>query len=427
LSTQSVTAQPVRTVLSGPAAGIAATVHLARRIGRPNLVTYDMGGTSTDVALVHNYEFPLKRETILDGLILKLPQLDIHTIGAGGGSIAALDAGGGLQLGPESAGSDPGPAAYGLGGRQPTVTDANVVLGRIGAGQELGKSLKVDRERAVEAMSEIASRAGLSAEEMADAVLKLGVAKMAAAVGEISTMRGFDPRDFTLLSYGGAGPLHAALVAAEAGISEVIVPPNPGAFSAFGTLCSALRKDRSETVLTVFGDSTLDHARHAAKEMAGLLLAEFAAEGSNSDEVIFEHQFDMRYRGQAHEMTVTVPEDAGPAEIAEIFEAAFEREYGRRDKNREIELVNVRLVASIPLEGPAWRKQPDGDGQPASRRLVTIDSSQIEIAVWSRDALTAQTVIHGPAIVDEMSSTTYLPPGWVLSVGEVGEMLLRQG
>ncbi len=427
LSTRAVMAQPVRTVLSGPAAGIAATVHLARRIGRPNLVTYDMGGTSTDVALVHDYEFPLKRETILDGLILKLPQLDIHTIGAGGGSIAAIDAGGGLQLGPESAGANPGPACYGLGGTRPTVTDANAVLGRIGAGQELGKSLKIDHGRAVEAMQSIAGPAGLSADAMAGAVLKLGIAKMAAAVSEISTMRGFDPRDFTLLSYGGAGPLHAALVAAEAGMSEVIIPPNPGTFSAFGTLCSALRKDRSETVLKVFNESALDHAQRAVGQMADMLLAEFAAEGSNSGEVIFEQQFDMRYQGQAHELTITAPENSGLAGIAEIFETVFEREYGRRDKNREIELVNVRLVASIPLDGPVWRAPPDGDGQPGSRRRVMIDSGQIEIPVWSRDALTAHTVIHGPAIVEEMSSTTYLPPGWKLSVGEVGEMLLRQG
>ena len=199
LSTPAVTAQPVRTILSGPAAGIAAAVQMARALERPNLITYDMGGTSTDVALVYDYQFPLKRETVLEGLIVKLPQLDIHSVGAGGGSIATLDAGGGLQLGPESAGANPGPASYGKGGKRPTVTDANVVLGRLGAGQELGKSLRIDRDKAVEAMKTISKQASMVETSMAEAVLKLSVAKMASAVHEISIMRGFDPREFFLL------------------------------------------------------------------------------------------------------------------------------------------------------------------------------------------------------------------------------------
>ena len=206
-------------------------MHLARALEVPNLITYDMGGTSTDVALIAGAEFPLKRETLLEGLVIRLPQLDIHTVGAGGGSIAALDAGSSLQVGPESAGAVPGPAAYGKGGTRPTITDANVVLGRLGPGQEMGRSLRIDTAAAVASVNRLAVSLGQDAEATAAAILRLGVAKMAAAVHEISVARGFDPREFALLSYGGAGPLHAALVADEIGIPRVIVPPSPGAFS----------------------------------------------------------------------------------------------------------------------------------------------------------------------------------------------------
>ncbi len=273
LSAATAMAQPVRTVLSGPAAGIAAALHLARATGVANLITYDMGGTSTDVALIADATFPLKRETLLEGLIIRLPQLDIHTVGAGGGSIASLDAGGSLQVGPESAGAVPGPAAYGKGGTRPTITDANVVLGRLGPAQELGRSLQIDADAATAAMAPLAAGLSQTAEQAAAAILRLGVAKMAAAVHEISVARGFDPRDFTLLSYGGAGPLHAALVAEEIGIPRVIVPPSPGAFSAFGALCSALAKDRSRTVL-----ATLDGALLGTEDDFAAMLAEIREE-----------------------------------------------------------------------------------------------------------------------------------------------------
>lgn len=426
LSTPAVVAQPVRTILSGPAAGIAATVHFARFLDRPRILAYDMGGTSTDVALVHDYEFPVKRETVLDGLIIKVPQLDIHTVGAGGGSIATLDAGGGLQLGPESAGANPGPACYGLGGTRPTVTDANVILGRLGSGQELGKSLRIDRDKAVEAMEPVAGSAGLEVPGIAEAILKLAVAKMAAAIREISIMRGFDPREFSLLCYGGAGPLHAALVAEEVGMKEVIVPPNPGAFSAFGALCSALRKDRTATILQLLNNETLELVSASGTKMSQVLLEEFASEGSDVSGLAFERQLDMRYHGQSHELTVTVPENTDVENVAEIFEATFEREYGRRDKDREIEIVNLRLVGTIPMQTPQWIDIADGAGSAVGQRSVFIDNRKLEVPVWNRDDLRSDTRIEGPVIVEEMSSTTYVPPGWILRRGRAGEMYLNQ-
>jgi N-methylhydantoinase A len=363
---------------------------------------------------------------VLDGLIIKVPQLDIHTVGAGGGSIATLDAGGGLQLGPESAGANPGPACYGLGGTRPTVTDANVILGRLGSGQELAKSLRLDRDKAVEAMEPVAGSAGLEVPGMAEAILKLAVAKMAEAIREISIMRGFDPREFSLLCYGGAGPLHAALVAEEVGMKEVIVPPNPGAFSAFGALCSALRKDKTTTVLQLLKNETLELVSSSGTKMRQMLSEEFASEGSDVSGLAFECQLDMRYHGQSHELTATVPENTDVDDVAEIFEAAFEREYGRRDKDREIEIVNLRLVGTIPMQTPQWIDISDGVGSAAVNRSVFIENSELEVPVWKRDDLRSDAKIEGPLIVEEMSSTTYVPPGWVLRRGRAGEIYLNQ-
>ncbi|MSQ92685.1 MAG: hydantoinase/oxoprolinase family protein, partial [Gammaproteobacteria bacterium] len=257
LSAAAVARRPVRTMLSGPAGGLAAARHLMDHLGEARYITYDVGGTSSDVALVADGARPLKRETILQGMIIRCPQLDIHTIGAGGGSLARLDAGGSLLVGPESAGSDPGPACYGRGGVEPTVTDANVVLGRLGASQKLGATLAIDAGLARASVERLATARSTDAETMAEGVVRVANARMAAAIYEVSVVRGYDPRDFALLPYGGAGPLHACEVADELGIPRVIVPPVPGAFSAFGTLCSGLLKDHSLTVLRVLDNQAV--------------------------------------------------------------------------------------------------------------------------------------------------------------------------
>ena len=422
LSTVTAVAQPVRTVLSGPAAGVAAALHLARAIGAPNLITYDMGGTSTDVALIAGAEFPLKRETLLEGLVIRLPQLDIHTVGAGGGSIAALDAGGSLQVGPESAGAVPGPAAYGKGGTRPTITDANVVLGRLGPAQELGRSLRIDTNAARDALAGLAASMGEDAETAASAILRLGVAKMAAAVHEISVARGFDPREFALLSYGGAGPLHAALVADEIGIPRVIVPPSPGAFSAFGALCSALSKDRSRTVLEPLTVESLAAAGGAMAAMLAEIREEFGTEVADLSALEEERQFDLRYRGQAHELTVIAPASATLPEVLERFEAAFERQFGRRDSGRGVELVNLRVIGRVPIETPAWTPPGGGTGQRSGTR--SLPDLTVPCDVWSRADILPGMRITGPAVIEEMSATTWLPRGWSLSLGSIGQMEL---
>jgi N-methylhydantoinase A len=425
LTAPAVTDAPVRTILSGPAAGLAATLRLARAIETPNVITCDMGGTSTDVALVHGYALPLRRETILDGDVIRLPQLDIHTVGAGGGSIASLDAGGGLFVGPESAGARPGPACYGHGGARSTITDANVVLGRLGASQELGSSLRIDADAAWQVVSSLAEGSGLSPESLAEAIVDLGVAKMAAAVHEISVARGFDPADFVLLCYGGAGPLHACLVAEELGIPRVIAPPNPGAFSAFGALCSVLTKDRSLTLLATFEEASLAAAADFFASARTLLTDAFVEEGIAVDRLTCEHQLDLRYAGQAHEMTVVVEEGCGVKEAIQRFEVHFEREFGRLDRDRDLVLVNARLIARIPVDAPDWVAPPDGNGRPSGRRKVIAGGESIDCAVWQRESLSSESVLVGPTIIEEMSATTYLPRGWTATRGSIGELDLR--
>ena len=426
-----VRALPVRTVLSGPAAGISAAAYLTEALGIDSFVTYDMGGTSTDVALVASGVWPVKRETVLDGILLKVPQLDIHTIGAGGGSIAHRDPGGSLVVGPQSAGAIPGPACYGKGGEVPTVTDANVVLGRLGSGQRLGDSLDIDADAAGAAVARLAASLDLDTGTMAEGIVRVAVARMAQAVYEISIGRGHDPRDFVLLPYGGAGPLHACLVADELGIGRIVVPPDPGAFSAYGGLCSALFRDRMATRLRLLDDDAAAALAAEAAEMRAGIAEELAAGGVCATSLVYRHELDARYVGQAHEITVSVSAEAGVEEIRNRFEGTFERHYGRLDRDKAIEIVNLRVIAEVPARPPALVPVADGiegaaAGDDPSRRTVRIDGVPTRVSVHSRRSLAAGTVLAGPRIIEEMTATTYVPTGWTITVGRFGELDLNR-
>jgi N-methylhydantoinase A len=427
MSARMVSDLPVRTILSGPAAGVVAAGALCRLLGVGRAVTCDMGGTSTDVALIEDGAWTTKREAVLQGMVVKMPQIDIATIGAGGGSIAWLDAGDALQLGPESAGAVPGPACYGRGGGRATVTDANVVLGRLGAGQRLGDSLDLDAAAAQTVLAELADRRGIGAAAMAEGVVRLASARMAAAIHEISVARGHDPRDFALLPFGGAGPLHACQVADELGIPRVIVPPDPGAFCALGALCARLVKDRSRTLLCPLDAAAVAVIDADAAAFEAALRAEFAEDGIGAEAMAAERQLDLRYTGQAHELTVSIPAGAGVAAIAEQFEAAFEREFGRRDTGKPVELVNLRVVGSVAVDAPAFpRMAPGGAMGVAASRQVTVDGRLVAAQVWARAALPAGARIAGPAVIEEMTATTFLPPGWSGEVGRYGELVLAR-
>ena len=425
MSARMVAALPVRTILSGPAAGVVAAGALCRTLGIGRALTCDMGGTSTDVALIEDGAWTTKREAILQGMAVKMPQIDIATIGAGGGSIAWLDAGGALQLGPESAGAVPGPACYGRGGARATVTDANVVLGRLGGGQRLGDSLDLGAAAARAALDRVAAPGGITAEAMAEGVVRLASARMAAAIHEISVARGHDPRDFVLLPFGGAGPLHACQVADELGIPRVIVPPDPGAFCALGALCAKLVKDRSRTLLRPLDADAVGAMEADAGVFEAALRAEFAEDGIDAGSMAAERQLDLRYAGQAHEITITIPDGASAAAIAAQFEAAFEREFGRRDADKPVELVNLRVVGSVAVNAPAFpRLGAGGAWPPVATRMVMVDGRLVPAQVLPRAGLPSGARLHGPAVIEEMTATTFLPPGWAMEVGAHGELVL---
>ena len=423
LSEEMVHEHPVRTLLSGPAAGVAATAYLSEMLNSPNVIAYDMGGTSTDVALVSEGKWPVKAEAIIDGILIRTPQLDIHTIGAGGGSIASRDDGDSLLVGPASAGAQPGPACYGNGGTEPTVTDANVVLGRLGAGQLLGGSLELKYDAAEVALKKLGCEMELDTVPMAAGVLRLAVAKMAQAIYEVSVARGYDPREFCLIPYGGAGPLHACEVADEIGIENVVVPPNPGTFSAYGGLCAPRFRDAVQTLLKTLSNP-LDLLWQRANEMGEDLLSKFREEGVDERLLALRFSLDLRYQGQAHELGVGVPEKATLEVIQSNFEKIFRRQYGRLDKDKDIEIVNLRVTAEVAPNRPQLSEIPDEGGgfSAAGERSVFHSGDWLPTPVYKRAEISKNCVISGPAIVEEMTATTYLPPQWQLQVGTFGEL-----
>src|SRR2546421_1916328 len=333
---------PVHSMLSGPAAGVIGAAHVAAASGHANLITYDMGGTSTDVCLVRDGQFAMTTEGRVGTLPNKVLQLEINSIGAGGGSIAWLGAGSFLNVGPRSAGGAPGPACYGRGGEEPTVTDANVVLGRLGTVEPLGGEIRLDAERARTAVARLARALGIDAALLADGIVKLAVVKMTGAIKEISIMRGHDPRAFALFAYGGAGPLHAAFIAAELGMSRVVVPPIPGNFSAFGLLVADVRHGEVRTRVTRTAELELAELQRLFGELTARARARLAEDGFAPAAIRVQASLDMRYVGQAFELAV--PFDAGLATMKDVdraFYTAHEARYAHATAD-PVEIVSLR-------------------------------------------------------------------------------------
>ena len=419
---------PVQTVLSGPAGGVAASVELGQRIGVENLITYDMGGTSTDVCLVEGLRAPLTTEQMVAGYPNRTPQVEIVTIGAGGGSIAWLDGGETLAVGPRSAGADPGPAAYGRGGTEPTVTDANLVLGRLGSETRLASTLALDGLLARASLERLAARFGaIEVHALADGVIRIAVARMVSAIKEISIAKGYDPRDFVLLAYGGAGPMHGALVASELDIDHVVVPPSPGNFSAFGCLVSDLQTTRTRTLLV---ETRRGEWPTVAEAFAGLereSRAELKSEGVGASDVAFRRELGMRYVGQSWELVVSIGPEVDSIRDAELaFHAAHAKRYGH-GADAPAEVVTVRVTAIARTAKPALPSPAhDGAESDVRTRPVHFDGAWSDTAVLARPALAAGDAVEGPALVEEMGSVTVVPPGWRLEVGAIGEFHLRR-
>ena len=416
MTTETARRLPIKTIFSGPAGGVSQACFVGGAAGVRDLITYDMGGTSTDVCLVRDLS-PL---TTSDGMVgafpVKVPQLDMHTVGAGGGSLAWLDVDGSLQVGPRSAGANPGPAAYGLGGTEPTVTDANVVLGRIGSTRRLGGAIGLDAGRAHAAVADLARRMGgaLTVEALAEGIVRIAVARMTSAIREISIQRGHDPRDFTLVAFGGAGPMHALALADEIGIPRVLVPRHPGNFSALGLLASDIKHDDVRTRVgalverwAVLPDLFAEMESGAQRQLE---LDGFAAADQH-----MVRSLDLRYRGQAFELGLEVRGE-GIEAVTAAFHERHRAMYGHADPSAAIELVNARLSAYGVVPKPAAEGHRAATASVAGalveRRRVWFEGTAHDAPVWERERLPEQAAIGGPAIVEEFGATTVVPPGW---------------
>jgi N-methylhydantoinase A len=436
MTTETARRLPIKTLFSGPAGGVSQACFVGEATGIRDFITYDMGGTSTDVCLVRNLA-PL---TTSDGMVgafpVKVPQLDMHAVGAGGGSIAWLDVDGSLQVGPRSAGATPGPAAYGLGGTEPTVTDANVVLGRIGVRRRLGGSIALDPARARAAIADLAERQGgsLTMEKLAGGIVTIAVARMTSAIREISLQRGHDPRDFTLIAFGGAGPMHALALAEAMGIPSVLVPRHPGNFSALGLLASDIKHDDVRTRVGPLRER-MAVLHELFTEMEGAARRQLELEGFAADQQRLLRSLDLRYRSQAFELNVAVgdvmaPEVMAAPEALEAVEAAFHRQhlemYGHADPGATIEVVNARLAAYGRVPKPSTERHTTAttslDAALVERRTVWFDDAPRDCPVWERERLPARALLRGPAIVEEFGATTVIPPGWRGAVDEQGSL-----
>ena len=420
-------AQPVQTLLSGPVGGSIGGAALSRAIGRPNLMCIDMGGTSFDLSLVVGGRPTVSTETELEGLPVMMPLVDIHTIGAGGGSLAWLEAGG-LRVGPQSAGADPGPACYGAGGTEPTVTDANLFLGRLDPGYFLGGRMSLDRDAAQRALSSIASRLGLDDTAFAEGMLAIVNAKMADAMRTITVKQGIDPREFSLVAFGGAGPMHAAWLAEELDIAEVVVPWSPGTFSAWGMLQTDIRHDVVRSFYRPL--QGLDAAEvvtgfRALEEEGAALLAD---EGVAADVRYFVRSADMRYVGQEYSVSVAVGDEIRLDEIGPAFHDAHRTRYGHATPDAPVEFVNLRVAAMgrVGVAATPFRAPEDVGDPLLDRRPVVFDGKPHDTAVLLRDALHPGVRWEGPAVVVEESATTVVPPAHAVVVDDLGNLLITR-
>ncbi len=413
--------EAVHTVLSGPAGGVIGALARAREAGFDDLITFDMGGTSTDVSLCPGR--PLHtREFQISGVPVAVPVIDIHTVGSGGGSIARLDGAGALRVGPESAGAEPGPICYGLGGRHVTVTDAHVWLGRLPPDAFLGGERRLDRDAVRAPLEALAGALGRSAEAAAEGVLAVADTAMEGALRLISVERGHDPADFTLVPFGGAAGLHAAELAARLGVARVLVPPDPGVLSAYGMLVSPVRKDVSRTLLLRAEEAEGGRLEAELDALAGEAVRQLEVEGFPAASLAVRRMVDARYVGQSYELRV------GAEDWRASFHAAHQARYGYARPDAPIEAVTLRVEATAPAPpAPERRLARGGRGTPGNeRRDVAYRGETVPARLLAREALAAGDRLEGPAVVTEYSATTWLPPGWRAEVLEGGGLLLEQ-
>jgi N-methylhydantoinase A len=433
-SVQSAAERPVTLLLSGPAAGILGGRWAGELADRRRLITFDMGGTSADIGIVTEQGVgeASARDTWVGGYPLLVPMLDVHTIGAGGGSIAFVDPAGGFRVGPRSAGAVPGPACYGLGGQDPTVTDAHVVLGRIDPERFLGGHMRLDVGAARAAVARLAGDVGLSVAEAAEGTITIANANMARAIRSRTVEKGHDPREFALVAFGGAGPLHAAEVAESLGIPEVIVPPHPGITSASGLLTSDLKYDQMQTVFMVQGSVDADRLNDGLSEIEAELRGWLRRDGVADADIEVSRMLDCRYAGQGYELRLGLAGGRFSEADLDQFHALHEREYGHSFGD-PIEIVNARVSAVGKRPALAGLRASSGD--PRSAMVNEQDSTfrvnggleSLPTRFYDRQLLPVDEPLSGPAIVFHADTTTLVPPRWSVSAEGSGNLILRRG
>ena len=419
----------VQTILSGPAGGVVAGMAIARHHENANVITADMGGTSFDVAVIVDGKASFAREAEMDGIALQVPMLDLHTIGAGGGSIGWIDDGQALRVGPQSAGADPGPACYGRGGKQPTVTDANVVLGRLATDSKLAGGMQLDQEAARRAIHDhLAVPLQLSVETAAEGMVRVVNANMVAAIRKLTVERGLDPRDFVLAPFGGAGPLHGAELARECGIRQTLVPFAPGATSAVGLLMSNLREDCVATHIALFDDMHPDQLRGMLTDLEEESAARLQMPADKTLIRSSSRSLALRYLGQSHDVPIRLAgEEIDMQRITADFHHAHERMYGFARPDQPIELVGLWATVELniqPLALPEGQRRA-GTSSPQSTRDVIFHGQSMSTPIYDRSELGIGSQLTGPAIIEQIDSTTVVLPEQRVRVDDYGQLLLE--
>ncbi|MFQ6618080.1 MAG: hydantoinase/oxoprolinase family protein [Fidelibacterota bacterium] len=415
----------VNTILSGPAAGIKGAFEVSKLAGYSSIISFDMGGTSTDVSLCPGY-IQTSAGGSVGGCPVGVEMIDIHSVGAGGGSIAYFDEGGVLKVGPESAGADPGPVCYGKGGKHVTVTDANLFLGRLDRENFLGGEIQLDYERSQMAIREMAEERGMDPVKLSMGIIKVANINMLRAIRVISVEKGFDPRDFILVTFGGAGPMHACELSEALSIPRVLVPKNAGVLSALGTLFADVVRSYSLTLLMLMKDETCQLIESEFRSLEEKALKDMLKEDVNSDQIDFERFLDMRYLGQSHELKIEFGKD-----VLGRFHSSHQKIYGYSDTEKAVEIVNIRLRATARVDKPEIKGEvsdlkPTSKPAPSAVKCQNIYFSEgfYMSPIYNREHLGPGDLIYGPALINEYSATTLLPPDYKCSIDRFGNLII---
>jgi N-methylhydantoinase A len=419
--------QPVKTLLSGPVGGTIGGVALSNAVSRKNLVCVDMGGTSFDMSLIIDGKPSITNETELEHLPLLIPLVDIHTIGAGGGSLTWLE-NNAIRVGPQSAGANPGPACYGKGGEYPTVTDANLFLGRLGKNSKLGGWMQLDVDASEKALSRISKEISMNNIDLAEGIISIINAKMADAIRTITVKKGIDPRDFSLVSFGGAGSMHAVAIAEELEMNEVIVPNNPGTFSAWGMLQTDIRKDLSVNFFNAFSSVSLDDLKKQFELLKAEAIQLLEIENVEKKDMSFFFNVDMRYIGQEYYVNISIDENDSMETINKNFHETYLKQYGHSTPSGPLEFINIRLIAEgfIPKGNIAAQKQTANELVESDQRNVVFKGKSHTCPVYERTTLPVKKEIHGPCIIEEETSTTVIPPGYFFFLDDFNNLFIQR-